>query len=79
MALLTSSGGREATSCWGGPTVAAAAIEAGLVDECHFDIHPAIAGRGKRLFANVARAQRLRHLGTDTHPSGVITVKYASA
>jgi dihydrofolate reductase len=64
---------------WGGPTVAAAAIEAGQVDEYHFDIHPVIAGRGKKLFANVSRAQRLRHLSTDTHSSGVLTVKHANA
>lgn len=64
---------------WGGPTVAAAAIEAGQVDEYHFDIHPVIAGRGKKLFDDVSRAQRLRHLSTDTHSSGVLTVKHANA
>lgn len=64
---------------WGGPTVAAAAIEAGLVDEYHFDIHPVIAGRGKKLFANVARGRRLRHVSTEVHPSGVVTVKHANA
>jgi dihydrofolate reductase len=64
---------------WGGPTVAAAAIQAGLVDEFHFDMHPVIAGRGKKLFANVNDAQRLRHLSTVTHPSGIVTVKHARA
>ncbi len=64
---------------WGGPTVAAAAIEAGVVDEYHFDIHPVIAGRGKKLFTNVARGRRLRHVSTEEHPSGVLTVKYANA
>ena len=62
---------------WGGPTVAAAAIEAGQVDEYHFDIHPVIAGGGKKLFANVDGAQGLRHLGTTIHPTGVLTIKYA--
>jgi dihydrofolate reductase len=64
---------------WGGPTVAAAAIQAELVDEFHFDIHPVIAGRGKKLFANVNDAQCLRHLSTVTHPSGIVTVKHARA
>jgi hypothetical protein len=64
---------------WGGPTVAAAAIETGHVDEYHFDVHPVIAGRGKKLFAKVAGAQRLRHLGTKVHPSGVLTIKHATA
>ena len=64
---------------WGGPTVAAAAIEAGLVDEYHFDVHPVIAGRGKKLFANVSRGRRLRHVSTEVHPSGVLTVKHATA
>lgn len=64
---------------WGGPTVAAAAIDAGQVDEYHFDIHPVIAGSGKKLFADVSRPQRLRHLSTDAHASGVLTVKHAKA
>jgi dihydrofolate reductase len=64
---------------WGGPTVAAAAIEAELVDEFHFATHPVIAGRGKKLFANVAAAHRVRHLSTKTLPSGVVLVKYARA
>ena len=64
---------------WGGPTVAAAAIEAGLVDEYHFDIHPVVAGRGKKLFAAVSGAQRLRHLSTEAYPSGILNVKYARA
>lgn len=62
---------------WGGPTVAAAAIEAGQVDEYHFDIHPVVAARGKKLFGRVNTSQRLRHLGTETHRSGILTVKHA--
>jgi dihydrofolate reductase len=64
---------------WGGPTVAAAAIEADLIDEYHLDIHPVIAGRGKKLFARVAAPHRLRQLSTRTFPSGVLVVKYARA
>ena len=64
---------------WGGPTVAAAAIEAGYVDEYHFDVHPVIAWRGKKLFAKVTGERRLRHLETKVHPSGVLTIKHAKA
>jgi len=64
---------------WGGPTVAAAAIEAELIDEFHLVTHPVIAGRGKKLFANVAGAHRVRHLSTRTFPSGLVLVKYARA
>lgn len=64
---------------WGGPTVAAAAIEAELIDELHLVTHPVIAGRGKKLFADVATAHRLRHLSTSTFPSGVVLVKHARA
>lgn len=62
---------------WGGPTVAAAAIEAGLVDEYHLETHPVIAGRGKKLFANVESARRLRHLDTKILPSGIAIQKYS--
>ena len=34
---------------YGGPTLAAAVIDAGLIDEYHFMVHPLIAGRGKKL------------------------------
>lgn len=64
---------------WGGPTVAAAAIEAGLIDEYHLVTHPVIAGRGKKLFADVAAAHRVRHLSTETFASGVVLVKHARA
>jgi dihydrofolate reductase len=64
---------------WGGPTVAAAAIDAGLVDELHLVTHPVIAGRGKRLFDRIAGMHRLRHLSSRTFPSGVLLAKYATA
>jgi dihydrofolate reductase len=64
---------------WGGPTAAAAAVEAELIDEYHLETHPVVAGRGKKLFANVAATHRLRHLSTKTYPSGVVLVKYARA
>ncbi len=76
VASLKRQGGRDIIM-WGGPTVAAAAIEAELIDEYHLVTHPVIAGRGKKLFANVTAAHRVRHLSTNTSPSGVVLVKHA--
>jgi dihydrofolate reductase len=78
IAGLKRQGGRDILM-WGGPTVAAAAIEADLVDELHLVTHPVIAGRGKKLFANVAAPHRVRHLSTESFPSGVVLVKHARA
>ena len=62
---------------WGGPTAAAAAIEAGVVDEYHLVTHPVIAGRGKKLFSKVAEMRRVRHRNTTTFPSGIVVLKFA--
>jgi dihydrofolate reductase len=78
IAGLKRQGGRDILM-WGGPTVAAAAIQAELIDEYHFVVHPIIAGRGKKLFANVAAPHRVRHLSTDTFPSGAVLIKHARA
>jgi dihydrofolate reductase len=64
---------------WGGPTAAAAAIEAGVVDEYRLVTHPVIAGGGKKLFSNVAQMRRLRHQHTKPFPSGIVSLKYARA
>jgi dihydrofolate reductase len=64
---------------WGGPTAAAAAIEAGVVDEYHLVTHPVIAGRGKKLFGNVVAMRRVRHQDTKTFPSGIVAHNYARA
>lgn len=64
---------------WGGPKAAAAAIDAGVVDEYHLVTHPIIAGRGKKLFGNVVDTHRVRHQDTKTFPSGIVIFKYARA
>ena len=78
IASLKSLSGRDILM-WGGPTVAAAAIDAELVDEYHLVTHPIIAGRGRKLFARVAAAHRVRHLSTQAFLSGVVLVKHARA
>jgi dihydrofolate reductase len=64
---------------WGGPTAAAAAIEAGVVDAYHLIKHPVIAGSGKKLFDNVAELRHLRLQDTKTFPSGIVALSYARA
>ena len=64
---------------WGGPTAAAAAIEAGVIDEYHFVVYPVIAGRGKKLFDNLAALRRLQLKDSKAYSSGVLALKYASA
>jgi riboflavin biosynthesis pyrimidine reductase len=62
---------------WGGATAAGAAIEAGFVDEYQLSTHPVIAGRGKKLWTNVSKLQRIRALDTKQLPSGIVIEKYA--
>lgn len=61
---------------WGGPTAAAAAIEAGVIDEYRLVVHPVVAGTGKRLFDKIVTMRRLRHLDTKTFPSGIVALTY---
>lgn len=63
---------------WGGVRAAAAAIEAGVVDEYHLNSHPAIAGRGKKLFEKVEHLRLLKPLEAKTLPSGIVMLKYGS-
>jgi len=76
IADLKKQAGRDVV-LWGGPTAAAAAIEAGLVDEYHFVTHPVIAGGGKKLFGNVVKMRRVHHHDTKTFPSGIVVLQYA--
>jgi dihydrofolate reductase len=64
---------------YGGPTAAAAAINAGFVDEYHLAVHPVVAGGGKKLFGSVDKRHRLRHRDTKTYASGVNLLRYVRA
>jgi riboflavin biosynthesis pyrimidine reductase len=57
----------------GGPGLAAHALQAGLVDECHLFLHPVTVGGGKpALPAGV----RLELLGERRFESGVVCLQY---
>jgi dihydrofolate reductase len=78
IANLKKQAGRDIV-LWGGPTAAAAAIEAGVVDEYRLVTHPVIAGRGKKLFEHVAGMRRVRHQDSTALPSGILLLRYARA
>ncbi len=61
---------------YGGPTLADAVIDAGLIDDYHLMVHPLIAGRGKKLFTHVVERRDLRLRDAKSLASGIVLVKY---
>ena len=59
----------------GGPTLAAHAFNAGLVDECQLFIYPVLVGEGKPAFSGVARVQ-LDLLEERRFGNGVVNLRY---
>src|SRR4051794_11389349 len=53
-------------------------LEASLVDELRFCVHPAVWGRGERPFDGEAQ-ERLELLGSEAFDSGVTLLRYAPA
>jgi len=60
----------------GGPTLASAFIERGLVDEYRLVVHPVILGAGRPFFPALRDSIRLRLLETRTFASGVVYLGY---
>ena len=59
----------------GGPTLAAHAFNAGLVDECQLFMHPVLVGEGKPAFPSDARIQ-LELLEEHRFVNGVVNLHY---
>jgi dihydrofolate reductase len=59
----------------GGPTLAAHAFDAGLVDECHLFTCPVLVGPGKPAFPSDARAQ-LELVEEQRFADGVVYLRY---
>jgi dihydrofolate reductase len=59
----------------GGPTLAAQAFNAGLVDECHLFVYPVLVGEGKPAFPRDARIQ-LELLEERRFANGVVNLGY---
>lgn len=60
----------------GSPTLIRTMLEAGLIDELVLTIHPVIAGKGMRLFADESALQRLKLAESSVTPTGVIIATY---
>ncbi len=70
---MKASAGRDITV--GGPDLAAQAIKAGLVDECHLFVAPIVVGGGKRSLPNDVRLQ-LELLDERRFGNGVVHLNY---
>jgi dihydrofolate reductase len=73
---LKASAGRDITV--GGPDLAAQAIKAGLVDECHLFVTPIVVGGGKQLFANNIRMD-LELLSERRFGNGMVHLRYRTS
>lgn len=60
----------------GGATLAAEAIELGLIDRYHVVIYPVLLGSGKRMFPVFDQPQLLRLVETRVFASGCIALSY---
>ncbi|HEU0195134.1 MAG TPA: dihydrofolate reductase family protein [Gaiellales bacterium] len=63
----------------GGPTLAAALIERGLVDEFGLVVHPVVLGAGTPFFPSLGRRLSLRPVDSTRFDSGVVYLRYAAA
>jgi dihydrofolate reductase len=61
----------------GGPTLAAPALKAGLVDECHLFVHPVVVGGGNSAFSRGVFG-RFELLAERRFDSGVVHLHYRS-
>lgn len=72
---LKASAGSDLTI--GGPTLAAPALQAGLVDECHLFVYPVLVGAGKAAFGGDARLS-LDLVDEHRFGNGVVYLRYRS-
>ncbi|MDP3749541.1 MAG: dihydrofolate reductase family protein [Phenylobacterium sp.] len=61
----------------GGARIAAALMDAGLVDELRLIVHPIIAGEGPALFAAGMQRRKAELLNAETKPKGLLKLTYA--
>jgi dihydrofolate reductase len=61
----------------GGPDLAAQAIEAGLVDECHLFVAPIVVGGGKQFLPNRVRL-KLELLDERRFGNGMVHLHYST-
>jgi dihydrofolate reductase len=62
---------------YGGPTFASALLDAGLIDDLHLILNPAVLGRGRPMFKDLQRQQTLRLQAATAFDCGVAVLHYA--
>lgn len=62
---------------FGGASLTASLMNAGLVDELWLAIHPILLGKGKLLFSDIEKRVKLKLLEHKAYSSGLISVRYA--
>ena len=61
---------------WGSATLTSVLPEQGLVDEVVLFVYPALLGRGKRHFSDIADPRELAPVSSKSMPSGVLMNTY---
>ncbi|MGO4333881.1 dihydrofolate reductase family protein [Labrys sp. KB_33_2] len=62
---------------YGGPILVSSLAEAGLIDEFHFIVNPALLGSGKAVLGELRKTTRLRLIDARPFPCGVAVLHYA--
>jgi dihydrofolate reductase len=62
---------------YGGPILVSSLAEAGLIDEFHFIVNPALLGSGKAVLGELCKTTRLRLIDARPFPCGVAVLHYA--
>jgi dihydrofolate reductase len=63
----------------GGPTLAAAAFQQGLIDEYQLFVHPVILGGGTPMFPALSQPIKLRLVESHVFGSGVVYLRYLNS
>ncbi len=61
---------------FGGASVIASFMAAGLISDFMLSVHPVILGSGKPLFYHPGQRTDLMHTGTETYSSGLVQLRY---
>ncbi|HEY0039018.1 MAG TPA: dihydrofolate reductase family protein [Flavisolibacter sp.] len=64
---------------FGGASLTASLLNAGLIDEISLAVHPLVLGAGKPLFSNVQNRLPLTLTDTKTYSSGLVALTYKLA
>jgi dihydrofolate reductase len=61
---------------YGGPTLASALMDAGLIDEVHLFVNPVVIGQGRSMLNDLHRSVRLVPRQASTFASGMVLLEY---